>query len=211
MDNNSTAEEEKQSAAKLPGARRAIADSLTRPVVRVLARTPLSPDMITWLGFLVAVGAAVLIITGHLFAAGLVMLFASFFDILDGALARITGRTSRFGAVLDSTLDRMAEAALLLAILVVYAREQSVAGVIIVGLALVGSMLVSYIRARAEALDIECQVGIFTRAERVVMLALGLLLSRFNYVLITALAVIVVFSFITVFQRLFHVWRKTKN
>jgi len=131
--------------------------------------------------------------------------------MLDGALARFTGQTTRFGAVLDSTLDRLAEAALLLGILVVYASNQLVAESLLVGLALIGSFTVSYLRARIEALGIECKVGLFTRAERVIVLALGLLLSQFDYALIVALAIIVLFSFITAGQRLFYAWCHTKS
>jgi CDP-diacylglycerol--glycerol-3-phosphate 3-phosphatidyltransferase len=163
------------------------------------------------MGFLVTVGAGVLIVTGHLFAAGFVVLAAGFFDILDGALARRTSRVTRFGAALDSTLDRLAEAVILISLLVVYAREQAVAEVALVGVTLIGSQLVSYVRAKAEGLGLQCKVGIFTRAERVVLLVLGLLLSRFDYALITALAIIMVFSYVTVGQRLFHIWQQTKN
>jgi phosphatidylglycerophosphate synthase len=99
----------------------------------------------------------------------------------------------------------------LLGLLVLYAREQSVTGILIVGLALLGSLLVSYIRARAESLGLECQVGLFTRAERVIVLALGLLLSQLAYALVIALGIIVVFSFFTVGQRLLYVWQQTKT
>ena len=193
--------------ANLYGVRNAVANYLTHPVVRFLTRTSITPTTITCFGFSLAVGAAALIITGHLFAAGLVVLLAGFFDILDGALARHTNQTTRFGAVLDSTLDRLAEAALLLGILVLFARDQSVAQILLVCVALLGSLLVSYIKARAEALGLECQVGLFTRAERVVVLALGLLLNQ----LVIALAIIVVFSFITAGQRLLYVWQQTKT
>jgi len=211
LDNHSIILDKRWSVTKLSEFRKTIAYYFTRPVVWLLAKTPITPNTLTWSGFVVNVGAAALIITEHLFAAGFVVLFAGFFDILDGALARSTNRTTQFGAILDSTLDRLAEAVVLLSILALYAREQSAAGVLVVGLALVGSLLVSYIRARAEALGLECPVGFFTRAERVVVLALGLLLSQIDYALIIALYIIVVFSFITVSQRLLYVWRQTKN
>jgi len=195
----------------MTGARKNIADYLTRPAVRVLSRTPVTPNALTCFGLLVTVGAAIIIVTGHLFAAGFVVLIAGFLDILDGALARNTGRTTQFGAALDSTFDRLADAALMLSILVLYAREQSVTEVLIVGLALVGSLLVSYIRAKAEAMGLECRVGIFTRAERVIIIALGLFLSQIEYALIIAMAIIMVLSFITVAQRIFHVWRQTRD
>ena len=198
--------------AKLSEIRKALAYRLTESVVRFLSKTPITPSAITWFGFLLTAGAAALIITGHLLVAGLVVLIAGFFDILDGALARRTNQATRFGAVLDSTLDRLSEAVLLLGILILYARESSITGILLVGAALIGSLLVSYIRARAEALGLECQAGLFTRVERVIVLALGLLLSQINYAfLFIALAIIVVFSFFTAGQRLVYVWRQTKN
>jgi len=211
LDNRSIVSEKRWSVAKLSEARKTIAYYLTQPVVRLLAKTPIAPNAVSWFGFLLTVGAAALIITEHLLAAGFVVLIAGFFDILDGALARGTNRTSQFGAVLDSTLDRLSEAVLLLGILVLYAREQSAVGILVAGLALLASPLVSHIRAKAESLGLECQVGLFTRAERVIVLALGLLLSQFDYALIAALAIIVVFSLITVTQRLLYVWRQTKK
>ena len=196
---------------KLDKARKVTSDYLTQPAVKLLARTPVTPNTITWLGFWLTVGAAALVITGNLFAAGFVVLVAGFFDMLDGALARTTNRVTRFGSVLDSTLDRLSEAILLLSILVIYTRGQQVAESLLVGIALLGSLLVSYIKARIEALGIECRVGLFTRPERVIILALGLLLSRFDYALVTALAIITVFSFFTVGQRLFYAWRQTRT
>ena len=191
--------------------RKATSDYFTRPAVKLLARTPVTPNALTWLGFLITVGAAVMISTGNPFAAGFVVLFAGFFDMLDGALARTTNRVTCFGSVLDSTLDRLSEAALLLSILVVYSRGQQVAESLLVGLALLSSLLVSYSRAKIEALGIECRVGLFTRPERVIILALGLLLSRFDYAMTIALAIISIFSFFTLGQRLFYAWRQSRT
>ncbi len=196
---------------KLDGVRKVTAGYLTQSASRLLARTPVTPNVISWVGFLLTAVAAALILTDNLFAGGITVLVAGFFDMLDGALARLTGKVTRFGGVLDSMLDRLDEALLLVALLVVYAREQSVAGTLIAGLTLTGSFMVSYLRARVEALGIDCKVGIFTRPERVIVLALGLLLSRFDYALIAALAVIMLFSFFTTVERLLYVWRRTRN
>jgi CDP-diacylglycerol--glycerol-3-phosphate 3-phosphatidyltransferase len=196
--------------SKLEKTRRNISGSITSPLVRLLARTPLTPDALTWLGFLVSIGAAVIVVTGHFLAAGIVVLVAGAFDMLDGALARLTGRVSRFGGILDSTLDRFSEAAVLLALLVVFAREQHVAGCLLVGVTLLGSLMVSYVRARMEGMGIECQAGFFTRPERVVVLSLGLLLDRFDYVLLAALVMIACFSFITIAERMIYAWRRTR-
>jgi len=200
-----------RSKANLSRGRSAIANRLTEPVVRLLVRAGLTPNAISWVGFILALGAAALIITEHPFAAGFVVLVAGFFDILDGALARRIKKVTPFGSVLDSTLDRLSEAAVLLAILVLYAREPAFIPIVLVCLALIGSLLVSYIRARAEGAGLECGVGLFTRAERVVVLALGLLLSQVDYALLIALGIIVVFSFFTLGQRLVYVWQQTKK
>jgi len=197
--------------ANLSGVRKTVANRVTEPAVRLLARTSITPNAVTWSGFLLTIGAAALIITEHLVAAGFLVLIAGFVDIVDGALARRTNQTTRFGAILDSTLDRFSEAVLLLGILVLYARDQSFAQILVVGAALVGSLLVSYIRARAEALGLECEAGLFTRTERVIVLALGLLLSQVvDYALITALSIIVVFSFVTIVQRLIYIRQQTR-
>jgi len=194
----------------LASVRKNLAFYLTQPVVRLLAGTGITPNTITWFGLLIAIGAGVLIATEHPFAAGFVVLVGGFFDIIDGALARSTGRTTRFGAILDSTLDRAGEAVVLLGLLIYYTREQSTAGVVVVGVVWLMSLLVSYIRARAEAADLDCEVGLFTRAERVILMALGLLLSQVGEALLIILSVIAALSFITVIQRLRHVWRQTK-
>jgi len=185
-----------------------VASRFTEPLVRVLARTPVTPNALSWSGFILALGAAALVITGYPLAAGIVVLVAGFFDILDGALARRIKKDTPFGAVLDATLDRLSEGVILLAILAVYAIQQALLGVLLVGAALITSQLVSYVRARAEAQGLECKVGIFTRAERVVILALGLLLSYFTPALLIALTIIVVLSLVTVIQRVVYVGRQ---
>jgi CDP-diacylglycerol--glycerol-3-phosphate 3-phosphatidyltransferase len=197
--------------SRLTNTRKAISEYVTQPPVKLLARTPITPNIITWIGFWITAGAAALIVTDHLFAAGFVVLFAGLFDMLDGALARITDKVTRFGGVLDSTLDRLSEAVLLLALLVVFARDRQVAESLLVGIVLVGSLMVSYLRSRIEATGIDCKIGIFTRPERVVIIALGLLFSTFDYALVIALIIIAVFSYFTAGQRLVYAWRRMKD
>ena len=197
--------------AELSEVRRALSNYLSRPVVKLLDLAPVSPNFLSWFGFLLTSGTAVLIVTNHLFAAGFMVLVAGFFDILDGALARQTNRVTRFGGVLDATLDRISESLLLLAIMFIYAKGNLVGETIIVGFALVSSLMVSYMRARAEAIGVDCRVGLFTRAERVVVLALGLLLSQFNYALTVALCIIIVFSVVTILQRVIYIRRHVKD
>lgn len=200
-----------KTTAKLNEFRKNITSRVTPVMVRFLEKTSISPNMITVLGFLITVGAAVLILTGHPFAAGFVVIIAGFFDMLDGALARSMNRTTIFGAVLDSALDRLSEAILFLSLLVVFARNGNITGVWITGITLVLSLMVSYLRSRAEALDLECKVGICTRPERVIALTLGLLLSGINNALIVILGIIAFFSLVTVCQRIIHVWKQTKS
>jgi CDP-diacylglycerol--glycerol-3-phosphate 3-phosphatidyltransferase len=199
-----------KSVPALQAFRKVLARYLTQPIIHLLVKTPITPNALTVCSLLITVVAAVLLIQGYFLIAGFVILFAGLFDILDGALARSTNRVTKFGGALDSTLDRLAEALIFISLLVVYAREQAVGQVALVGAALISSLLVSYVRARAEGLGIECQVGIFTRSERIVVLVLGLLFSRFEYVLIIALSIITVLSTVTVIQRLFHVWKQTR-
>lgn len=170
--------------------------------------------MVTWSGFILILVATALIATGYPFAAGWVMLLSGFFDILDGALARLTNQVTKFGGVLDSTLDRLSEAAILIGIMAFFlfhaGSEWFQWITLLIGLTLIFSFLVSYIRSRAEAAGIECQVGIFTRAERVIILALGLLIP-YNLALIIALAIIALLSIITVIQRLLSVYQQARK
>jgi CDP-diacylglycerol--glycerol-3-phosphate 3-phosphatidyltransferase len=197
--------------ADLQTARKALGRYFTDPAIWLLKKTPLTPNALTWMGLLIAIGAGVLTGTAHLFAAGWVVAFSGVFDLLDGALARATNRTTRFGAVLDSTLDRVAEAFVSLGLLIYYLNQNSLIGLIIVGVGMIGGQVVSYIRARAEGMGLKCEVGVFTRPERVVILSLGLLLAVFNPLLLIALGLIALLSWITAGQRLFRVWTLTKN
>jgi CDP-diacylglycerol--glycerol-3-phosphate 3-phosphatidyltransferase len=136
---------------------------------------------------------------------GFLVLLSSSLDFLDGALARATGRSTKFGAFLDSTLDRFSDAALFLGLLAYYASQGSYHHILLVGAALTGSLVTSYARARAESLGLQDEVGIFTRTERVVLLAIGLI---FNQMLVI-LWIIAVLSNFTALQRIYHVWRQT--
>jgi len=190
--------------------RETMAAFVARPFVRLLARTGVNPSTITWFGFFLATGAAVLIALGFPIIGGILVLFGGLFDMLDGALARLTNRVTKFGGILDSIVDRLSEVVILLGILILYAREPSMTGILLVGLALPGSLLVSYLRARAEAASLQCKVGLFTRTERVIVLAFGLVLSQLNYALLIALGIIVFFSFFTIIQRLVHIWHQSR-
>ena len=207
MDTQKVIPRKQKVTTKLNEFRRSIASYLTPAIIRFLSRTRITPNALTVFGFLVTLGAAALILTGNQFTAGFVVLVAGFFDMLDGSLARTTNRVTKFGGILDSTLDRISEAALMVSILVVFGENGSILGIWITSIALVSSMMVSYIRSRAESAGIDCEVGIFTRPERIVVLTIGLLLSGLDNALLVTLGIISLFSVITVVQRLLHTWK----
>ena len=174
---------------------------------RTLAKTPLTPNLLTLIGFLLAAVVAWVLATGHFFLGGFLVLLSGFFDILDGALARATGHVTRFGGLLDSTLDRFSEAVVFLGLLAFYVEAGALQESLLVCAALIGSMMTSYVRARAEGLGLRCEVGIFTRPERVVLLAIGLIADQMLVILwITA-----VLSNLVAVQRVVHVWQQTRG
>ena len=168
------------------------------PIVRVLAATGVTPAMLTTAGLLGNIGAAVLVVQGSLLAAGVVVLLASSLDMLDGALARATGTTSRFGAMYDSTLDRLSEAVVLFGIAWYAFDTGSREQMLLAFAAVVGSLMVSYVRARAEGLHLELRDGLFTRAERVVLTSIMLILGTLRL----GLWILAVVTLFTAFQRL---------
>jgi CDP-diacylglycerol--glycerol-3-phosphate 3-phosphatidyltransferase len=197
--------------SNLPSIRKTIAERVTKPMVSTIAKTPLTPNVITWIGFVIIIAAGVLVATEHLLAGGIVVLVAGLFDMLDGALARLTNKTTRFGAILDSTLDRLSEAIILITLLAVFTRNGQVTESVLAGVTLAGSFMTSYIRARAEGLGIEMKEGLFTRPERVIILSMGLLFSGFNNVLLITLSIITFFSWLTVVERMVYARRKLKE
>ena len=180
------------------------------PGARGLQALGLTPNAVTFLGFATSVGAAALVGAGFLWLGGLVFLAGGIFDLMDGALARLTARVTRFGALLDSTLDRLGEAALFLGMAVYGVRADLSEGrllffIVVLILALVASQTVSYLRARGESLGIDTRTGLMTRPERVAILSLGLILGQRP--LEVVLVLIAAASLLTGFQRGLHVWR----
>ena len=197
---------------KLAEFRRTAARRITEPLKTVLVKSRLKPNTLTWLALAISIIAAGAIATNHLLIGGFLVLLSGLFDIMDGALARLTNQVTRFGALLDSTFDRISDAVLLLGLLVLYLISGGTAEIVLIFLALIGSFLTSYVRARAEGIGINCPVGLFTRAERVIILALGLLLNPlYEFSIFIALLLMVVLGFFTVGQRLIYVWQQTKS
>jgi CDP-diacylglycerol--glycerol-3-phosphate 3-phosphatidyltransferase len=187
--------------------RRNLAYRITGPIVGTLSKSGITPNALTLINLALNIVAAYVIATGHFLPGGVLVLVSGLFDLLDGALARFTKQTTKFGAILDSTVDRISEAAILCGLLIWYAPQENTSlELLLIFVVLIGSFLVSYIRARAEGLGWQCQVGLFTRAERVIVLAIGLLINQ----IFIALCVLVVFVFITVVQRLVYLWKQGK-
>ncbi|MCL0095071.1 CDP-alcohol phosphatidyltransferase family protein [Dehalococcoidia bacterium] len=185
---------------------------LTEPIVRLIARTGISPNALTITGFLLNALVAGVLAGGYLFLGGFLVLFAGWFDMLDGALARISGKSTRFGTLLDSTVDRFSEAIVFLGLLVFYLARGATLEILLIYFTIVGSIMVSYVRARAEGLGLRSEVGLFARPERVILLALGLLPSRISPVaLLVVLWILAVGTMITVLHRLIHTWRQMKD
>jgi CDP-diacylglycerol--glycerol-3-phosphate 3-phosphatidyltransferase len=173
------------------------------PVARFLASLGLTPNMVTVLGFFLTLVAAGVLATGRLFLAGILLMVTLAFDAVDGTLARLMGRTTKFGAFLDSTLDRWAEVAIFVAIAWVNLQTNNDLGVMLAVLALSMSLLVSYTRARAEGVGLQCKEGILTRFERLVILIAGLLIGQLTW----ALGIIAILAGITAVQRILVTWR----
>jgi CDP-diacylglycerol--glycerol-3-phosphate 3-phosphatidyltransferase len=177
--------------------------ALAEVVVAPLARLGITPNQITIIGLFLNGGVAVVIAYGHLRIGGGLLLIVGAFDMLDGALARRTRQMTTFGAFLDSVLDRYSEAFIVIGLL--YAERHNATALILLGSFLTGSFLISYTRARAEGLDIECKVGLLPRPERILILALGLLV----HLLVPTLILLAVLANVTALQRMIHVWRRT--
>lgn len=187
-------------------------------LVSGLARLELSPNFLTLFGLLVNLVAAVLFALGFFFYAGFVLLLAGAFDILDGALARRTQRVTQFGAFFDSVLDRYSDLVVFIGIMIFYARQtphHSTLYVALTGIALMGSVMTSYTRARAESLMPECKVGFLERPERMVLLIIGCLTevpwvqnNYFLHKLPAVLWVLAVLSHWTVAHRMYHSWKQ---
>jgi CDP-diacylglycerol--glycerol-3-phosphate 3-phosphatidyltransferase len=185
-----------------------LAYRITDPIVGILSKSGITPNILTLMNLLLNIAAAYVIATGHFLSGGLLILGSGLFDLLDGALARFTKKTTKFGAVLDSMVDRISEAATLCGLVVWYLpQEGATLEIVLILSVLIGSFLVSYIRARAEGLGWQCQVGLFTRAERVIVLAIGLLANQ----VFIALCILAVFVSITVAQRLIYLWQQERT
>jgi CDP-diacylglycerol---glycerol-3-phosphate 3-phosphatidyltransferase len=185
-------------------------------IISVFRESPITPNMLTLFGLVITFAGALLVAINQLLLGGLVLTFAGLFDIFDGALARAAGKVYRYGAFLDSTVDRYSEGVVYLGILVYFLRQHDSLQPVIVLIAMAGSFLVSYVRARAQSLGFTCDVGILARPERVVIIVAGLLLESTHLAvgpwspLTLALLILAVGTNFTAIQRVWVVWQQNR-
>ncbi len=181
-----------------------------------LIAAPITPNQISLTGFVLNVAAAVLLYENLFFLAGIAFIVGSIMDTLDGRYSRMSGKGTRFGAFLDSTLDRVEEGVVLIAVGAHFANEHNKLATMAVVAAVLFSLMVSYTRARAEALGVECKVGIADRPVRVVIISVGLVfgagasLGHFS-LLAPAVYVLAGLTIITTAQRILHVYGQLKS
>ncbi|HXP88203.1 MAG TPA: CDP-alcohol phosphatidyltransferase family protein [Bryobacteraceae bacterium] len=176
-------------------------------IVRGLALSKIHPNVLTFIGLLINIGAAALLAAGQFRWAGVVIIGAGLFDMVDGRVARETNRVTRFGGFFDSVLDRYSDLFLLMGLLVWYGSLNVPFYVVLTAVVMTGSVMVSYTRARAENSIPTCKVGFMERPERVVLLIIGALFDRFPEVL----WVIAVLANLTVVQRMVFTWQEAKR
>lgn len=169
----------------------------------LLAKTKITPDQVTIVGLLANFAVAYFIACGSLsfFIMGILIWIAGFFDALDGSVARHSGRVTKFGSFFDSVIDRYSDAVIYLGILVYFLRLGIPDYVILVTIAMIGSLAVSYVRAKAESLDLDCEVGLMPRTARIVLLGAAFCVGQVFW----GLLIVSVLTHLTVLQRVLHV------
>jgi CDP-diacylglycerol--glycerol-3-phosphate 3-phosphatidyltransferase len=189
-------------------------------MVRWLARGHINPNILTFVGVGINVGAGLLFGFDHFFWAGIVLIVANLFDMLDGQVARLSGRVTSFGGFLDSSLDRLSDMVVFVGLMVFYARSieyHSTLNVFLAGAGLMGSVMVSYASARAESMIPKCDVGFLRRPERVVLFIIGALSTvkgssnYFAYRMPAVLWVLAVGSYWTFAHRMYHTWTEVNR
>ncbi|MBP1610082.1 MAG: Phosphatidylglycerophosphate synthase [Acidobacteria bacterium] len=173
-------------------------------IVKFLSRFKINPNILTFLGVLISFWAAWEFSYGAFFEAGLVIILAGLFDMLDGEVARVTRSATDFGAFYDSVIDRYSDVIILQGLMVYYARKQMLGYVVLVGVVFMGAVLTSYTRARAESLIPTCKVGFMERPERIVLLIIGALSNRMEAVL----WILAILGNWTVIDRIYYTWKE---
>lgn len=183
------------------------ANKIIRLIVRALALSKINPNVLTFFGLLINIGAGACLAFGRFRTAGLVIIFAGLFDMVDGRVARETNQVTRFGGFFDSVLDRYSDLALLVGLLVYYGTINRPSYVVLTAIVMTASVMISYTRTRAENIVPTCKVGFLERPERIVLLILGALFDRMAPVL----WVIAVLGNLTVIHRMVFAYQESKH
>jgi CDP-diacylglycerol--glycerol-3-phosphate 3-phosphatidyltransferase len=181
--------------------------SIIKLIVRGLALSRIHPNVLTFIGLLINIWAAWLLAAGAFWSAGWVIIGAGIFDMVDGRVARETNQVTRFGGFFDSVMDRYSDLALLMGLLVYYASINRNLYVVLTGIVMTASVMISYTRSRAENTIPQCKVGFLERPERIVLLIIGALFDKMAPVL----WVIAVLGNITVIHRMIFTWQEAKR
>jgi CDP-diacylglycerol--glycerol-3-phosphate 3-phosphatidyltransferase len=182
-------------------------DKVILLIVRALALSRIHPNVLTFVGLMINAVAALLLASGRFLAAGVVIILAGIFDMVDGRVARETKQVTPFGGFFDSVVDRYSDLVLLMGLLVYYASINRFFYIVLTAMVMTGSVMVSYTRARAENEIPKCKAGFMERPERIVLLIIGAVFNRMAQVL----WVIAVLANITVIHRMIHTWRETQR
>jgi len=175
-------------------------------VLKKISPERCNPNFFTLLGFFATLLASLLILKGYWLLAGLAIILSGLFDLLDGVAARKFGKVTALGSFLDSVLDRYSDLLLLLAILIFYLKKGQSDIVVLTSVVGMGTVLIPYVRAKAEALQVPCSIGLMERAERIILLSAGAIFQWMEPVL----WVLAVFTHFTVLQRIYYVWKKLR-
>jgi CDP-diacylglycerol--glycerol-3-phosphate 3-phosphatidyltransferase len=176
-------------------------------VLKKISKEQGNPNFFTFMGFFATLVASFLILKGFWFLAGLAIILSGLFDLFDGVIARKLGKVTALGGFLDSVLDRYSDLLLLLAILIYYLKREDPGLVILTSLVSMGTVLIPYIRAKAESLQVPCTIGLMERAERIILLSIGTLFQWMEPVL----WILAILTHFTVLHRIYYVWKKLRS
>jgi len=179
-------------------------------LIPLLVKSKISPNTLTIIGFIFSIITMILISQGYLIISGILIIFSSIFDLLDGALARYTNNTTNFGKFIDAVIDRLSEIAIYGGLFIYFINDPN--SLLIIFLSAISNQLVSYIKTKYESIGIEGDIGIFTRPERIVTLSLALIIGSFYlYIFYLFMYISILLALITIMQRIFYAYINSKK
>ena len=179
-------------------------------LIPLLVKSKISPNTLTIIGFIFSIITMILISQGYLIISGILIIFSSIFDLLDGALARYTNNTTNFGKFIDAVIDRLSEIAIYGGLFIYFINDSN--SLLIIFLSAISNQLVSYIKTKYESIGIEGDIGIFTRPERIVTLSLALIIGSFYlYIFYLFMYISILLALISIMQRIFYAYINSKK